>query len=192
LTVSRLSRGDWAKGVDEVISALPAIRSTVPKVQYTVVGDGDDVSRLRGEARRHGVEDLVRFVGSVSDAELHGYLARSDVFVMPSRQEGFGIVFLEAMAYGKPVVARAHGGAPEVVLDGTTGILIRGEGPRHLVAALTTLLGRPSMRAAMGAAASHRVRSLFSYERFRSSAFAALDGLLPPQPGLRSTQCIDR
>lgn len=178
VTVSRLARSASEKGVDELILALPTIRVTVPDVNLTVVGDGDDLPRLRQLARERGVGDIVTFSGRVSDADLHRYLDGADVFVLPSRQEGFGIVFLEAMAHGRAVVAGAHGGTPEVVLDGITGHLVPYGDSDALVAAVVSLLTDPLRRDAMGAAGAARVRDVFVYDRFRDAMFLTLDDLL--------------
>jgi phosphatidylinositol alpha-1,6-mannosyltransferase len=81
-------------------------------VEYRIVGTGDDVTYLRELASELGVASYVNFVGSMEDAELREQYKNCSLFVMPSNNEGFGIVFLEAMAYGKPVVGGAHGGTP--------------------------------------------------------------------------------
>jgi len=186
LTVSRLSRSEGGgKGVDHVISALPLIRSEIPDVDFTIVGGGDDMPRLRKLAESLNVGDIVTFAGQVSDRDLGKYLSGTDVFVLPSRQEGFGIVFLEAMAHGKPVIAGAHGGSPEVVLDGATGKLVRYGDQPALVQAITALLRDVGMRNAMGAAGAERVRTTFHYDRFRSAVFAMLDDILTESHGSR-------
>lgn len=104
LTVTRLSKHDRYKGVDRVLSLLPELKECVPDIAYLVVGDGDDRPRLERLARDLGVAGQVRFVGRVSDEELVDHYRLADLFVMPSRKEGFGIVFLEAMACGVPAV----------------------------------------------------------------------------------------
>lgn len=178
LTISRMNTADSDKGIDHVITALPAVRAQVPDVNYVVVGDGTDRPRLEHLAAKHNVTDIVQFAGRVSDEQLHAYLHATDVFVLPSRKEGFGIVFLEAMAYGKPVVAGAHGGSPEVVADGETGILVRNGDQDALVEALTSLLLNPEMRRKMGDAGMHRVQTVFSYDQFQSEVNQSLDRLL--------------
>lgn len=104
LTVARLTVHDRYKGVDRVIRLLPWLRALVPDLAYLVVGDGDDRPRLEALARELGVADLIRFAGRVPDAELVGHYNLVDLFVMPSTKEGFGIVYLEAMACGVPAV----------------------------------------------------------------------------------------
>lgn len=178
LTISRLNGADAGKGIDCVISALPEVRSRVPDVTYVVIGDGDDRQRLESLAVSHDVSDIVRFVGRVPDPELHAHLSGTDLFVLPSRKEGFGIVFLEAMAYGKPVIAGAHGGSPEVVVDGETGMLVKHHDQAGLVAAMTSLLRDAGQRQAMGDAGFRRVQSVYSYHAFHTSVTNALNEML--------------
>jgi phosphatidylinositol alpha-1,6-mannosyltransferase len=104
LTVARISRQDRAKGHDRMIAALPALRARFPDLAYVVAGDGDDRPRLEALAREFGVADLVLFLGRVPEDELVDHYRMADVFVMPSTKEGFGIVFLEAMACGVPAI----------------------------------------------------------------------------------------
>ncbi len=104
LTVARLSVHDRYKGVDRVLRLMPALRSRFPDLVYLVVGDGDDRPRLAALARDLGISDAVRFAGRVPDEELVDHYRLADLFVMPSSKEGFGIVFLEAMACGVPAV----------------------------------------------------------------------------------------
>lgn len=179
LSVTRMNVADRDKGIDTVIDALAEVRHHVPDVTYVVAGDGDDRPRLEQLATERGVGDIVRFVGSVSDDELHRYLATSDVFVLPSRKEGFGIVFLEAMAYGTPVVAGAHGGSPEVVVDGETGYLVEHGDRGGLATVLVDLLRNEDMRTGMGQAGLERVRTIFSFKRYWAELGQVLDELIP-------------
>ena len=124
LTVGRLSAAERYKGIDTVLHALPQVLACAPGVRYVVAGDGDDLPRLRALAARLGVAHATVFAGAPPDGDLPGYYNACDLFVMPSRREGFGIVFTEALACGKPVVAAAAGGAPDAVLDGGLGRLV--------------------------------------------------------------------
>ena len=124
LTVARLSTSEPGKGVDTVIQALPQLLPAFPNLFYVIVGDGDARSGLERLAIENGVRERIIFAGKCPRESLRRYYEIADVFVMPSRQEGFGIVYLEAMAAGKPVVASPCGGAPEVVRDGEDGYLV--------------------------------------------------------------------
>lgn len=120
MTVARLWSGDIYKGVDVTIRALPKILNAFPAVKYLVIGRGDDQPRLAQLAEELGVTDRLVFAGFVPTAELVEHYRLADVYVMPS-QEGFGIVYLEAMACGVPVIAGDDDGSAEPLLDGQLG-----------------------------------------------------------------------
>ena len=140
LTVSRLARSEGYKGHDRVIRALPALRRKFADLVYVVAGDGDlrpDLEKLAGEL---GVADAVRFIGHVESGDLPELYRAADLFVMPSTGEGFGIVYLEALACGTPVVAGDADGASDPLQDGRLGSLcddsrLAGEIARRLEAA---------------------------------------------------------
>ncbi len=114
LTVTRLNAAEAYKGIDHLIEAMPAIRREVPKARLRIIGDGDDRPRLQALAGQTN-QDLVEFAGRVDDRTLREHFSRCQLFALPSRNEGFGLVYLEAMAHGKPCIAADAGGAPEVV-----------------------------------------------------------------------------
>jgi len=175
LSVSRLDAGERAaKGVLHVLEALPELRRQFPGLRYVVVGDGDDRGWLERRARSLGLDDSVTFTGHLSRQELNGCYAACDVFVLPSNKEGFGIVYLEAMAHGKPVVAARAGGAPEVVRDAETGLLVEHGNQSALVGALAALLKDPGRRIRLGAAGCRRVQEQFTFELFRERLFQLL------------------
>lgn len=170
LSVSRLSFGDRYKGIDITIEALPRLIERYPRVCYVVVGDGDDRPRLTQLARDRGVERYVRFTGEVSDGELAEYYEQCDIYVLPSSHEGLGIVYLEAMAHGKPVVGVHAGGAPDVIIHEVNGLLIpRSEAPL-LAEALHRLAGSEELRARLGAWGRDRTVPSFSIERMERTA----------------------
>jgi len=167
LTVARLASNERYKGIEDVIRALPHIAARFPSVCYDVVGDGDDRSRLEALATSLGVRDRVHFAGWVTEQDLASHYRQCDVFVMPSRNEGFGIVFLEAMQFGKPIVAGRHGGSPEVVEDGECGFLVENGAIDELTSCLCRLLGDDDLRTRMGLAGFDRVMNLFTFGQFR-------------------------
>lgn len=145
LTISRLE--DRYKGHDVVLRALPLVRAQVPEVRWRVVGDGPLRPTLEDRARALGLEDVVQFLGSVSDEARDQELGRADAFCMVSRLpaggfagEGFGIVYLEANAHGLPVVAGAVGGATDAVVHGETGLLVDPQDHVAVADALVALL----------------------------------------------------
>jgi phosphatidylinositol alpha-1,6-mannosyltransferase len=167
LSVGRLVSSEPGKGFDTVIRAMPQVLRRVPDCSYVVVGEGDDRGRLEQLAEVTGVREHVFFVGEQTTDELKKCYARCDVFAMPSRQEGFGIAFLEAMAFGKPILAGKHGGAPEVVWDGETGFLVGFDCVDELAERLVRLLCDDVTRGRMGEAGRRRVEQYFSFEHFR-------------------------
>lgn len=120
MTVARLWSGDIYKGVDVTIRALPKILSVFPEVKYLVVGRGDDQPRLAQMAKDLGVEEQVVFAGFVPDAALVEHYRLADAYVMPSK-EGFGIVYLEAMACGIPTLSGNDDGSADPLQDGRLG-----------------------------------------------------------------------
>ncbi|MEU9003245.1 glycosyltransferase family 4 protein [Streptomyces sp. NPDC059982] len=146
------------KGQDTLIEAMPRILAAVPDAVLLVVGGGPYEADLRALAARGGVADSVVFTGAVPWEELPAHYGAGDVFAMPCRTrrggldvEGLGIVYLEASATGLPVVAGDSGGAPDAVLDGETGWVVRGGSPDEAADRIVALLRDPELRARMGA-----------------------------------------
>jgi glycosyltransferase involved in cell wall biosynthesis len=161
LTVSRLVRSDAYKGIDHLIQAMPRIRQRVPGARLQVVGQGDDLPRLTALARSAGVAQCVEFLGYIGDQALQARLRECAIFALPSQREGFGLVFLEAMAQGRPCLAAQAGGVPEV-LTPESGSLV----PFGNVEALANAAAEALQRTWDGAAILARARS-FSYPLFR-------------------------
>lgn len=122
LSVTRLTYADRYKGVQHLIEAMPAIREQLPAARLRLVGRGDDVPRLQRIAQQLGLSDAVDFVGYIDDTRLKEELQTCRLFALPSRKEGFGLVFLEAMANGRPCLGAKAGGIPEVITQ-ETGVL---------------------------------------------------------------------
>ena len=123
LSVTRLERGDRYKGIATVIEAFSMLADD--SMRYFVIGHGNDLPFLQLVAERCGVGNRVHFMPGVSDSELISLYQKCEAFVLPSGKEGFGIVFLEAMFFGAPVIAACEKGATDVVRDGDTGIAVR-------------------------------------------------------------------
>ena len=122
LSVTRLERGDRYKGIATVIEAFSMLADD--SLQYYIVGHGNDSSFLQLVAERCGVRDRVHFMRGVGDSDLISLYQKCEAFVLPSGKEGFGIVFLEAMFFGAPVIAAREKGAMDVVQDGDTGLTV--------------------------------------------------------------------
>ena len=166
LTVSRLNLDDRAKGCDNVILAMPEVLSRFPNVRYRIVGDGPLRSELEQLAVNVGVADRVMFLGHVSDECLHGVYADSDVFVMPSRKEGFGIVFLEAWLHCLPLVVGNKDASPEVVTHGVNGICVDPHSPEQFAQALCELLSDTRRAASMGQQGRKTVLERYTHDHF--------------------------
>lgn len=185
LVVSRMETVEGYKGIDTVIQALPVLVTKVPNLQFEIIGDGSDRPRLEAMARSLGVAPHVRFLGRVSDEELCAAYQRCDIYVMPSGAEGFGFVFIEAMAYGKPVVAARAAATPEVVRDDKTGILVEYGNVPQLVDALAKLLTDPDCRKRMGAAGLAAVNAQYSYPSLKQNLATVLSDAVSPSPAFR-------
>jgi glycosyltransferase involved in cell wall biosynthesis len=145
LSVGRLSAMERYKGQDLVIAALPLVARVVPEVTYLVVGDGDDRPRLESLARQHRVADRVVFAGRVPSEELADHYRVADLFVLPSRGEGFGIVYLEAACCGLGSVARRDDAGGEVV-DRLGGLVVETDKPEDLAGTIVRGLSGGSNR----------------------------------------------
>lgn len=124
MTLARLAGYERYKGIDETLEVLPSLLEVYPNLSYLIVGDGDDHARLRKKADALGLEKVVVFAGLVEERDKADHYRLADVFVLPGRGEGFGIVFLEAMACGVPVVGSLIDGSREALRDGTLGELV--------------------------------------------------------------------
>jgi glycogen(starch) synthase len=174
-----VGRFETRKGIDILAAAIPRVLDMQPDARFVLAGDPDVDEDGRGPTHRAGVEALVaRYPGRVEmtgllprDALVEQY-ARADIFVAPSRYESFGLIFLEAMMHGAACVGTRAGGIPEVVEDGTTGLLVPPEDPAALAEALARLVGDAPLRRRMGEAGLAAYRQKFTAERMAEMAEA--------------------
>ncbi len=166
LAVGRWLASERYKGMDTLIQAMPRLLLRWPDVQLVMIGTGDDREWLVNLARDSGVERHVHFLSGLSYAELSACYAAAEMFALPSRGEGFGFVYLEAMARGKPVIGGAHGGAPEVIRDGVTGYVVQHGDALQLATSLDALLSNPELAREMGARGRERVEKEFRFNVF--------------------------
>jgi len=147
---------------------MPAIVHAVPKARLHVIGRGDDLPRLQGLAQRRKLNGVVRFLGYVADEEMKRELNGCQLFALPSSKEGFGLVYLEAMAHGKPCLGVTEGGTPELISRDTGVLAPYGDIPALAAACISALhrTWQPSLIAARSAE--------FSYPRFRERLAALL------------------
>ncbi len=172
LTVSRLHFDDRYKNIDMLIESLALIRQRVPDCCLIIVGDGPDRARLQAIATTAGVAKEVIFAGRIPDEHLGHYYDACDVFALPSLGEGFGIVYLEAMRHGKPVVAARATAVPEVVDHGVTGLLVEPD-TKSLASGLVEVLSNNQRARAMGVAGQMRMRDHFEFSHYRMRLRAA-------------------
>jgi glycosyltransferase involved in cell wall biosynthesis len=169
LTVGRWRADERYKGMDTLITALPRLLPRWPELQLAAAGEGDDREWLEDLAEETGVRRHVHFLSGLSYAELAACYAHCEMFALPSKGEGFGLVYLEAMACGKPVIGGAHGGAPEVIEDGKTGYLVPHGDAVQLATAIETLLADPALAQEMGRRGKQRVENEFRFSVFAKS-----------------------
>jgi phosphatidyl-myo-inositol dimannoside synthase len=185
LTVGRWATSEKYKGTDDLIRSLAQLCATFPGLNLVAVGGGDDLPRLRQIAADLGVASSVHFLTGLSKTDLAACYAHADIFALPSTGEGFGLVFLEAMAFAKPIVAAAAGGSTDLVEDAVNGILIPPRDQAALAKALACLLSDDSLRMALGRRGAEIVRRKYRFELFQAQlasilAACGLDSLPPP------------
>lgn len=178
LTVGRWDAKEAYKGVDHLIAAMPALLDRFPDVHLIAVGEGTDLPRLQSLAQRSGCMDHIHFLPFIAHDHLPNAYDSCEVFAMPSSGEGFGLVFIEAMARGKPVIGGAHGGTPDVIDDGVDGFLVPHGDVTQLADRLKRLLASDILRREMGRRALMKARRQFTFARFSSELAAILNELL--------------
>lgn len=174
--IGRMSISERYKGHDELIECWPLVRDLVPGARLFVIGRGDDLPRLQAKAIAAGLGDAVIFTGFVTDGVMRVMLSGCDVFTMPSRGEGFGLAYLEAMRRGLPCIGSDADAASEVIEGGQTGLIVPAGDRGALVQAIASVLRDPARARALGEAGRRREREVFNFEAFRRSLEGALAG----------------
>lgn len=155
------------KGHNELITAWPKVLKAVPEARLKIVGSGPFLSRYRAAAASSEARSKIEVLGSLSDKALEDVWRETTVFAMPSRGEGFGLVYIEAMRWGVPVIASVHDAGREINLHGSTGFNIDLDRPTDLAQALICLLRDRDLALRLGNAGQRRWREHFSYSAFR-------------------------
>ncbi|MFQ5667558.1 MAG: glycosyltransferase family 4 protein [Candidatus Binatia bacterium] len=166
LIVGRMAVEERYKGHDLLLEIWPRVISQVPEARLLVAGEGDDLSRLEARGAQLGLREQVTFLGRVSEQALATLYQGCTFFVMPSRNEGFGLVFLEAMRAGKACIGGA-GAAAEIIQDGVTGFVVNPGQPEQVLAAVLRLFREPETRERMGRAGAQRFQHEFTEECFQ-------------------------
>lgn len=188
LMIGRMASSERYKGHEEMIRVWPRLAGLRPDLPLVVIGGGDDRARLEHLARELKAD--VRFVGTVDDAARDTCLAACRAFCLPSRGEGFGLVYLEAMRQGKPVLAGSGDAGPEVVVDHVTGRTVGPTSEDELLGGLVEVLGPKAEL--MGQAGRERFQEEFSYQAFVKRLAKHYRGLIegpgrPAAASLRAT-----
>lgn len=172
LTISRLNAREGYKGYDKVLACLPELLADYPNLQYILAGKSDEQEhrRLTNIIRKLGLESCVHLPGFLPDAELSDHYLLADVFVMPSKKEGFGLVFIEALAHGVPVVAGNADGSAEALQNGRLGLLIDPDNPTAIACAIRQTLQRPGDPVARQKA----VAEAFNYSDYKTRLWGLL------------------
>ncbi len=177
LIVGRMGSSERYKGHDQVLAAWPEVKRRVPAAQLIVVGDGDDVPRLKRVATATTVGSSILFTGRVDEETLHAIYDRAAIFVMPSSREGFGLVYLEAMLHRLPCIGSTEDAGSEVIVQGQTGLLVSQSDVSGLAEAIVKLLQNPALRRQMGEAGFCRLEEMFSFSRFQARVIQLLQPL---------------
>lgn len=176
LTVARLDSGEQYKGYDKILQALPEIRRAIPDVRYILVGKGSDRARIEQLVTQLNVQDCVILAGFVPDDELCDHYNLCDVFAMPSKGEGFGIVYIEALACGKPALGGNQDGAIDALCHGELGVLVDpddvGAIAQSLIQILQGTYDHPLLY--QPEALRERVIDTFGFERFQQTLYSLL------------------
>lgn len=182
LTVARLAKGDRYKGYDKILLAIPQIREVIPDIHYIIVGKGNDRSRIEQLIAQLGLQGCVTLAGFVPDEQLCDYYNLCDVFAMPSKKEGFGIVYLEALACGKPVLAGNQDGAIDALCHGELGALVNPDDVGEITQTLIKILHYAYPKPLMYQPEALRLKVIdnFGFERFQQILASHLDKHLHP------------
>ncbi|MFH1182137.1 MAG: glycosyltransferase [Candidatus Woesearchaeota archaeon] len=168
LFVGRLAE---KKGVSYLISAMVSIKKSCPDCKLLIVGEGPEKPLLEKQIEGHALNDSVIFAGSMAKEKLPAFYHSADVFVLPSiiaksgDTEGLGVVLLEAIASGVPVVASNVGGIPDIIINGKTGLLVKQKNPGAISDAVISLLRQENKGRALSKAALEHVRKNYSWEK---------------------------
>ncbi len=181
LFVGRLAE---KKGVTYLISAMKAAVKAFPDCKLIIVGDGPEKVSLVRQSQQLGISRSIIFAGSIPNQGLPPFYKAADVFILPSivdssgDTEGLGVVLLEAIAAGTPVVASNVGGIPDVIISNRTGLLVEQKNPDQLAAAIARLLDNPSLRKKLSAAARKHIANNYSWETVAGKFYSVYSSII--------------
>lgn len=171
LTVARLSEFEQYKGYDKIIEAMPQICQAIPNVHYLIVGKGNDRFRIEQMIAQFNLQDCVTLAGFVPDPMLGDHYNLCDVFAMPSKLEGFGIVYLEALASGKPTIGGNRDGAIDALCHGKLGALVNPDNVGDIAQTIIQILQRTYFNPLIyqPEALRQKVIEIYGFERFKQT-----------------------
>jgi len=177
LTVSRLSALERYKGYDKILEALPQIRQAIPNVHYIIAGKGNDRPRIEQLIAQQGLQECVTLAGFVPDEQLCDYYNLCDLFAMPSKREGFGIVYLEALACGKPTLGGNRDGAIDALCHGELGALVDPDDAGAIAQTTIQILQKthPNPILYNPEALRQRVIDVYGFEQFKQTLAQYVD-----------------
>ena len=173
LLVARIDEAD--KGHLALINAWPEVIAAVPEARLVLVGGGSHYEQMSNLARRSPAGSRIELPGFVPEERMSEYWQRAHVYAMPSRVEGFGIAYVEAMRHGLPIIASCEDAGQEINADGVTGFNIRLDRTGELAARIIELLRNPDLATQFGHQALQRWRDHFTFSRFHERFSAILD-----------------
>lgn len=177
LTVARLDISERFKGYDNVLKALPEIIKTMPNIHYILVGKGPDQDRILTFIKQNNLENNVTLTGFVSDQELPAHYNLCDLFILPSKTEGFGIVYLEALASGKPCIAGNQDGATDALINGELGILINPDDLEAIAKNTISILQKTYVNSTLYQPEILRQKIIdkFGFDNFKNNLYSILE-----------------
>ncbi|MBI2996188.1 MAG: glycosyltransferase family 4 protein [Candidatus Melainabacteria bacterium] len=167
LTVSRLDSNNHYKNIDLLIESMSEVLKIISNVFCIIVGDGSDRERLEQLTKNKNLQDKVLFTGEVTNKLLPSYFNECNLFVLPSTEEGFGIVFLEAMYFSKLVIGARAGAVPEVIDDGITGLLVEPNNTSDLTKCIIKALSDKSLQDKIGTSGKKKLENIYSFETYK-------------------------
>jgi glycosyltransferase involved in cell wall biosynthesis len=182
LTVSRLFESEQYKGYDKILESMPRLVERLPTIRYLIAGEGDDRGRIMKLVAERGLGEHVDLTGFVPDGELCDHYNLCDVFAMPSKREGFGIVYLEAMACGKPTLAGNKDGAVDALQRGRLGALVNPDDTLEITDTLIGILEKtyPNNLMYQPEALREAVLDSFGFDKFKQTLSSYLEEYFAP------------
>ncbi|ERT08196.1 glycosyl transferases group 1 family protein [Lyngbya aestuarii BL J] len=181
INVLYVGRFEYRKGIDVLLEAIPLVLEKMNKIYFTLVGQDKDYNYQQNFQNKWGKKfnDCVNFIGTVNSENLHHMYQECDLFVAASRYESFGLIYVEAMSYGKPVIGCKTGGIPEVIEEKVTGLLAQPGDSKDLAEKILKLAGDADLRHQMGQQGRLRVERLFSREQMAKQTIKNYSVILP-------------